>query len=418
MRNLIISPALGPGSMATKPRNKQLRITKFLITPTPTNSRKKDPNTPMTRKRRRELEAELEVGNDSSGADSLEVGTPIHGAKRAKRSSKPTPKRTPALGKGKARLQQRDPDSDGEGKRASPSKSPKHRAVKAIRKAGNLLTPEYEGRLKSDPPEDSGPSSPKIPLAELKLGGQPEAPLPRSTRSGLRSSNVGLHTPIPTVPKSKPINPPKDSAKSNPVPPEHDPIIISSSPMSPLTDLPGSSHSPSRPRSPVQNSSPIFKIPALPLQTPRRNRAKNNRPGPNPLRNCATAPDSDDGIVPTSQSQDLRPFFISPPRPGGTVLLKDTTPKLLRQSQGYTNQSSQPLPSVLATVQARDHAGTQETDIVPTSQMEEDELKIPCSDQGGSSRALAFSSPERSNVFSTPTKVDGLSLGGKGDIVR
>ena len=36
--------------------------------------------------------------------------------------------------------------------------------------------------------------------------------------------------------------------------------------------------------------------------------------------------DSDEELVPTSQSQDLKLFFISPPRPGGSALLKDTTP--------------------------------------------------------------------------------------------
>jgi hypothetical protein len=108
------------------------------------------------------------------------------------------------------------------------------------------------------------------------------------------------------------------------------------------------------------------------------------------------AVDSDEWLVPTSQSQDLKPFFVSPPRPGGTVLLKDTTPKPLRQSQGYMNQPSQPLPSILATIQTSSHTGTQETDAVVTSQIEEAELWLPHSVQAGPSRALAFSSPSNS----------------------
>ena len=420
--------------MSAKSRNKQLRITMFLNTPTPTNSRKRDGNTPMTRKRRRELEAELEAGNDSSGVDSVEVDTPVRPGKRAKRSSNVTPKQTPP-GKGKPRVQQTDADSDEEGKRAGPSNPPKHRAVKAVRKAGNLLTPEHEG---VDPPEDSSLSSLKTPFAELKLGGQStstESPPPHNTRRGLRSSNVGLPTPIPSASKSKADNRSKGSVKKVTGPLEDEPIIISSSPLSPLTDLPDPSDSPPRPQSPVQNPSPIFKVPALPLQTPRRNRVEKGRPGLNPARQSAMAVDFDEGVVPTSQSQDLRPFVISPPRPGGTALFKDTTPKSLRQSQGYVDQPSQPLPSVLATIQAGGHSGTQETDVVPTSQMEETELRIPRSAQAGSSRALAFSSPspkrdkavpghndlpsaERTGVFRTPTKVTGRPLDGTTNVAR
>jgi len=143
----------------------------------------------------------------------------------------------------------------------------------------------------------------------------------------------------------------------------------------------------------------------------------------------------DEGLVPTSQSQDLKPFFVSPPRPGGTALFKDTTPKSLRHSQGYNKQRPQPLPSVLATIQARAHAGTQETDVVVTSQMEETELRMPRPAQAGPSRTLAFSSlsdkrdkhassrhepplSERADVLRTPTKVTNLPRDGKVHIMR
>ena len=423
--------------MSTKPRNKQLRITMFLNTPTPTNSRKKDDDTPMTRKRRRQLEAELEAGNDSSGVDSVEVETPIHSGKRARRSPKVKPKHTP-LGKGKARLQQTDADSEEEGKQAGPSKPPKHRAVRAARKAGSLLTPECDGMLKSDgPPEDNGLLSLKTPFAELKLGGQlnsTESPLPPSTRRGLRSSNLGLPTPIPSVSKQRTTNPSKNSVRATLELPDHEPII-SSSPLSPLTDSPDSPDSAPHHQSPVQKSSPIFKVPALPLQTPRRDRVLNRQPGLTSSCRPATTADSDEGLVPTSQSQDLKPFFISPPRPGGTALFKDSTPKSLRQSQGYINQHSQPLPSVLATIQARNYTGTQDTDVVPTSQIEETELRIPHSAQTGKSRALAFSSPSpdqnkpapshnelllsgQTGIFKTPTKVINLHPDRKEDVMR
>lgn len=392
----------------------------------------------MTRKRRRELEAE--AGKDSSGADSAEVDTPVHAGKRPKRSPKVTPKPTPG-GKGKARFQQRDSDSGEEGKQASPSKPPTHRAVRAARKAGNLLTPESEGLLRGEPPEDSAVSSLKTPLAELKLGarrGSMESILPRNTRRNLRSSNVGLPTPIPSsrsVSKARANNPSKVSARATPEPPEPEPIILSSSPLSPLTDLPDLPSSPRRPQAPIQDSSPIFKVPALPLHTPRRKRVENRLPDSSPTRHSAMAVDSDEGLVPTSQSQDLKPFLISPPRPGGTTLLKDTTPKSLRHSQGYVKQPPQPLPSVLATIQAKVHTGTQESDVVATSQMEETELRIPRSAQVGPSRALAFSSPsdkrdklapthreppssERTGVFRTPTKITNLPRDGKVHVMR
>jgi len=392
----------------------------------------------MTRKRRRELEAE--VGKDSAGADSVEVETPIHADKRAKRSSKVTPKPTPG-GKGKARFQQIDTHSGGEEERAGPSKPPTHRAIRAARKAGNLLTPESEGLFRGEAPEDSAVSSLKTPLAELKLGARhasTESPPPRNTRRDLRSSNVGLPTPIPSsrsISKSKANNPSKVSARKTPEPPEPEPIVLSSSPLSPLTDLPDLPDSPRRPQAPVQNSSPLFKVPALPVHTPRRKRVENRLSDSSPPRHPTMAVDPDEGLVPTSQSQDLKPFFISPPRPGGTALLKDTTPKSLRHSQGYNKQHPQPLPSVLATIQARGHTGTQETDVVVTSQMEETELRMPRSAQVGPSRALAFGSPsdkrgerassrreppssERTDVLRTPTKVTNLPRDGKVHIMR
>ena len=409
----------------------------FLTTPTPTNSRKKDGNTPMTRKRRRELEAEAGAGNDSAGAGSTEMDTPTRAGKRPKRSSKTTSKRTPG-GKGKARPRQRNAtDSEEDGRRAGPSKPSTHRAVtRAARKAGNLLTPESDIIIDDDSPEDTAISSLKTPLAELRLGagrGSMESPLPQNARRGLRSSNSGLPTPIPSSPsvsKQKANKLSKILVRTTPEPPESEPIIISSSPLSPLTDLPDSSDSPP-PQAAAQKPSPIFKVPALP-HTPHRQRVENRQPGTNPPRNFAMAIDSDEGVVPTSQSQDLRPFVISPPRPGGSVLFKDTTPKSLRQSQGYVPQPAQPLPSFLAT--ARGHVGTQETDIVPTSQMEEDELRIPDSVRAGTSRSLAFSSPdrrdnvarrphelpssERTGVLRTPTKITGLPRDGKVHVTR
>lgn len=410
--------------MSTKSRNKQLSITMFLGTPTPTNSRKKDGNTPMTRKRRRELEAEAER---STTADPAEVDTPIHASKRAKRSSKVTLKPTPG-GKGKAQFQQRDADSDEEGKQAGPSRPLTYRAVRTARKAGNLLTPESEGILRDEPLEDSTVSSLKAPLAELRLGARRasmEPPLPRNTRRDSRSSNLGLPTPIPSsrgVTKSKVNNPSKVLVKTTPEPPEPEPIILSSSPLTDLPDVPSSPH---HPRVPAQNSSFIFKVPALPLHTPHRKRVENRLP----------EFDSDDGLVPTSQSQDLRPFFVSPPRPGGTALFKDTTPKPLRQSQGYMKQPLEPLPSVLAAIQTKDHTGTQESDVVTTSQMEEVELQIPHSAQVEPSRTLAFSSPsdkrdgftpgdrelpssERTGVLRTPTKITNLPRDGKVHVIR
>ena len=196
-----------------------------------------------------------------------------------------------------------------------------------------------------------------------------------------------------------------------------EPIAISSSPLSLLTDFPNSSNSPP-PQTSAQKPSPIFEVHTLPC-TPCRQRVENRQPDINPSRNSVLATDSDEWLVPTSQSQDLRPFLISPPHTGGSARFKDTTPKLLRQSQGYNPQPVQPLRSVVATIQARGHVGTQETDIVPSSQMEEAELQIPDSVRAGASRSLAFGSSdrhdyvaqhchERAGVLRTPTKITGL----------
>jgi len=381
----------------------------------------------------------MEAGEDSTAPDSAGVETPVPASKRAKRSSKPTLKPTPG-GKGKTRFQQRDEESDEEGKRAGPSKPPTHRAVRATRKAGNLLTPESEGIFKEVvPPEDSAVSSLKSPLAELKLGVRrtsTESPLLRNTRRDLRSSNIGLPTPIPSsrgASKSKADNPSKVSAKEAPEPPEPEPIDLSSSPLSPLTDLPELPSPPHRP--PAQDSSPIFKIPALPLHTPHRKRVENRLRDMSPPRHPTMTMGFDEGVVPTSQSQDLRPFLVSPPRPGGTALLKDTTPKSLRRSQGYNKQLAQPLPSVLAAIQARGHAGTQESDVVATSQMEEAELRIPRSARVEPPGALVSGSPsggagksvpshreppssQGNGVLRTPTRITNLPHDGKVHTMR
>lgn len=169
------------------------------------------------------------------------------------------------------------------------------------------------------------------------------------------------------------------------------------------------------------------KLTPKPIQTPSRNQVEIQQPGLGTPHSSTVTEDSDENFVPTSQSQDLKPYFISPPRPGGTVL-KDTTPKPLRQSQGHINQALQPLPSVMATIQG--HARTQGTNAVPTSQMEETELRLPQPIQAGASRALAFSSPspesncdeippsERMGVYRTPKKLTGFPLSGKVNIGR
>ena len=414
-----------PARMSTKSRHKQLSIEMFLRTPTPTNTRKTNGTPPLTRKRRRELQAEAGRDSDAAADDSGQVETPIPASKRTKRPSKVTQKPTPG-GKGKARFQQRDADSGEEGNRAGPSKPPTHRAVRAARKAGNLLTPESEG-IFDEPPEDSGVASLKAPLTELKLGARrtsTESPLPRNVRRDLRSSNVGLPTPIPTISKPKANNPLKVLVRATPEHPEPEPISLSSSPLTDLPDLPSS---PPRPQALVQSSSPVFKIPALPLHTPHRKRVENRLSGSSP-QHSAVAVDSDEGLVPTSQSQDLKPFFVSPPRPGGTALLTDTTPKSLRHSQVYTRQPPQPLPSVLAAIQARGHAGTQESDVIATSQMEETELRIPRAARVGPSKDPNFNSPsdthreppssERNGVLRTPTKISNLPRDGKVHIMR
>ena len=137
--------------------------------------------------------------------------------------------------------------------------------------------------------------------------------------------------------------------------------------------------SPPQQPTPVQDLPPIFEVSTPPLQTPRRNRAEDKKLGSSPPRHFAMAVDSDNWLVPTSQSQDLRPFVISPPRPGGSALLKDTTPKLLRQSQ----------------------AG---------SPSDKDEKGIP------TRREPPL--PEWTAILRTPTKVTGLPRDGKVHIMR
>jgi len=70
------------------------------------------------------------------------------------------------------------------------------------------------------------------------------------------------------------------------------------------------------------------------LQAPQDcRRVGKRKPSLPPLYGFSTAVESDgELVVPTSQSQDLRPFFVSPPRPGGTDPFTNTTPKALRQS--------------------------------------------------------------------------------------
>ena len=117
------------------------------------------------------------------------------------------------------------------------------------------------------------------------------------------------------------------------------------------------------------------------------------------------------------------------------ITMSMTTPKSLRQSQGYIKQPVQPLPSILATTQVRGYTGIQEIDVVATTQMEETKLRIPRSAQAGPSRAVAFGSPsekqdeaiwsccelllsERSAILRTPTKITSLPHNGKVHVMR
>jgi hypothetical protein len=74
-------------------------------------------------------------------------------------------------------------DSVEEDNLTYPSKPPINRAVRAAREAGNLLTPDDEGMLKSDPLEDYAASLLKIPLAEMELGGRMDSRLIMPTRT-------------------------------------------------------------------------------------------------------------------------------------------------------------------------------------------------------------------------------------------
>ena len=105
------------------------------------------------------------------------------------------------------------------------------------------------------------------------------------------------------------------------------------------------------------------------LQAPQDcRRVGKRKPSLPPLYGFSTAVESDgELVVPTSQSQDLRPFFVSPPRPGGTDLFTDTTPKALRQSQGYIDQPLQPGPSYGSATAAE----FDEELVVPTSQSQD-----------------------------------------------
>ena len=141
--------------------------------------------------------------------------------------------------------------------------------------------------------------------------------------------------------------------------------------------------------------------------------------------------DFDDKVVPTSQpSQDLMPYIMSPPCPGGTVL-KDPTPKALRQSQGYIDEPTQTLPSLLAAIQARDNTGAKEVNVAYTSQTEKAELRSPQSVLAG----MPFSSPpqkcdkaalvynelpssEQTGVFKTPKKLTSVPLGEIVNVMR
>src|ERR1700753_250990 len=78
----------------------------------------------MTRKRRRELEAEAGVANDSAGTGSAEMDTLTRAGKRPKPSSKVESTRTPGV-EGKVQPHQRNATrSDEDGEQAGPSKPP------------------------------------------------------------------------------------------------------------------------------------------------------------------------------------------------------------------------------------------------------------------------------------------------------
>jgi len=89
----------------------------------------------------------------------------------------------------------------------------------------------------------------------------------------------------------------------------------------------------------------------------------------------------------------------------------------------------------MAAIQARGHAGTQESDVVATSQMEEAELRIPRSVGVEPPRALISGSPsggvgksvpshreppssQGNGVLRTPTKITNLPHDGKVHTMR
>lgn len=226
---------------------RQFLIIMYFTTPTPTNLQKKNSNTPMTRKRRRELEAGAGAENDSATAGSAGMDTPTHTGKRPKQSSKATSKQVPG-GKGKAQLHRGmslNVDSDEEGKRVSPSKPPTHRAVtRAARKAGALLGLESDIIVDDDPLEDTAILSLKTPLVEptRRLGVQRdsmESPPPQNARRGLQFSNAGFPMSIPSsrsISEQKVSNSSKILVRIAPEPPKPEPVVVSSSLLSPLTD--------------------------------------------------------------------------------------------------------------------------------------------------------------------------------------
>lgn len=291
----------------------------------------------------------------------VEVVASAHTRKRARRTSRPMLKQT-SPGKKKERFEQREADSDQEGEQPSPSRPPSHYAAGTPRQAE------------------------KTPL----VGSRPVDLLPHNVQRGPRPSNAsGLE-------ENEPL---KDLARATPTPP-----------LLPLCF-----------RTPVKNPFTNSEVPALPLKTPGRDRMDARQRCLSPPRDSTTAVEFDEEIIPTSQSQDLRPFVVSPPRPGGTVLLKDTTPKPLRQSQGYIDQPLQPLPSLLAVIHARDYAQPQEDGELwtPRSLQSGDSFGTPAakSDKAAPGHNELPSS-ERTGVFETPTKLAGVSRGEKANVMR
>ena len=171
------------------------------------------------------------------------------------------------------------------------------------------------------------------------LGSQKKGPLPRPAESPALSS-----TPPPPIPTNSQMHMPMTRKRRRELELEAD--NNSSGPDSLGAETPIRSLRKRARRSPKLTSKPLHR-------TPHYNRVESEQPGSGPLHSSVIGVDSDEWLVPTSQSPDLRPYVVSPPRPRGTVL-KETTPKPLRRSQGYIDQPSQPLPSVPAIIQASD----------------------------------------------------------------